>query len=51
MNFSGPLGALTMSIISLSIVFLVIVGLMFIMAANAKFAKTLDESAEKKEVK
>jgi hypothetical protein len=43
-NFSGPLGALAMSLIALSIVFLVIIGLMFIMAANAKAAKALDRS-------
>lgn len=33
-NFTGPSGALVMSFISMSIVFLVIIGLMFVMKAT-----------------
>ncbi len=35
-HFTGPSGALVMSFISLSIVFLVIIGLMFVMVATHK---------------
>ncbi len=47
--FAGPLGALVMSFISMSIVFLVIIGLMLVMVATGKLVASFDKrSAEGK---
>ncbi|MCD8234559.1 OadG family protein [Cloacibacillus porcorum] len=41
--FVGPMGALIMSFISMSIVFLVIIGLMLVMKATGKLAASFDK--------
>ncbi|MCD7877365.1 MAG: OadG family protein [Cloacibacillus porcorum] len=41
--FVGSMGALIMSFISLSIVFLVIIGLMLVMKATGKLAASFDK--------
>lgn len=41
-SFTGPFGALVMSMIAMSIVFLVIIGLMLVMQATHKFAEAAD---------
>ncbi|MCC8058306.1 MAG: OadG family protein [Synergistaceae bacterium] len=41
--FVGPMGALVMSFISLSIVFLVIIGLMLVMKATGKLVASFDK--------
>lgn len=46
--FSGPLGALVMSMIAMSIVFLVIVGLMFVMVATHKLVVSFDKDKARK---
>lgn len=43
-SFAGPLGALVMSMIAMSIVFLVIIGLMLVMQATHKFAEAADRA-------
>lgn len=43
-SFSGPLGALVMSMIAMSIVFLVIIGLMLVMQATHMFAEAADRT-------
>lgn len=43
-SFTGPLGALVMSMIAMSIVFLVIIGLMLVMQATHKFAEAADRT-------
>lgn len=43
-NFTGPAGALVMSLIAMSIVFLVIAALMFLMMAMHKAADAVDRT-------
>ena len=43
--FVGPMGAIIMSFISMSIVFLVIIGLMLVMTVTGKVAAMLDKKA------
>lgn len=47
-NFAGPAGALIMSLIAFSIVFLVIIGLMFIMMLCSRLSDMVDSKVEVK---
>ncbi|MDO5114887.1 MAG: OadG family protein [Synergistaceae bacterium] len=44
-NFAGPSGALVMSFIAMSIVFLVIIGLMFVMVATNRIVAIFDKKS------
>lgn len=46
--FNGPVGALVMSMIAMSIVFLVIIGLMFVMVFTHKLVAMTDKTKEQK---
>ncbi|MCE5201878.1 MAG: OadG family protein [Synergistaceae bacterium] len=46
--FAGPVGALVMSMIAMSIVFLVIIGLMFVMIVTHKIAEAAEKTKAKK---
>jgi len=48
-NFAGPTGALVMSFIAMSIVFLVIIGLMFVMKATNIAVKAYLENRSRKD--
>lgn len=51
-NFTGPIGALVMSFIAMSIVFLVIVGLMLVMVVTHKLANaSLSVKSSKNSIK
>lgn len=46
--FAGPAGALVMSLIAMSIVFLVIIGLMFVMVGTNKIVASFSKNSEAK---
>ncbi|MDY9920491.1 MAG: hypothetical protein U2P59_01520 [Synergistota bacterium] len=51
-NFTGPIGALVMSLIAMSIVFLVIVGLMLVMVVTHKLVNaSMSAKSSKNSVK
>ncbi|MDL2297618.1 OadG family protein [Synergistaceae bacterium OttesenSCG-928-D05] len=49
-NFAGPSGALVMSLIAMSIVFLVIIGLMFVMLSTHKVVSAIEKKDKTREV-